>query len=57
MAAQAALLPFIASSIVFTWPFTKRKVDSYLMEFSANDARSRSMSTVLLSRLVWLGVA
>ena len=36
---------------------TNRKVDSYLMAFSANEARSRSMSTVLLSRLVWLGVA
>lgn len=35
---HAALKPFIASSIVRTWPLTKRRVDSYLTAFSANEA-------------------
>ena len=48
---------FMASSISRTWPLMKRSVASYLTEFSAKLARSRSMSTLLLSRLVWLGVA
>eukprot|EP01038_Epipyxis_sp_PR26KG_P015997 gene15996-21707_t len=46
--------PLIASSIVRTLPLMKRSVASYLTALSAKLARSRSMSTVLLSRLVWL---
>ncbi len=47
----------MASSIVRTLPLMKRSVASYFTLLSAKAARSRSMSTLLRSRLVWLALA
>ena len=47
----------MASSIVRTSVLMNRSVASYLTELSTKLARSRSMSTVLLSRLVCDGAA
>jgi hypothetical protein len=57
-ASEPSHLPSLAldaSSIVRTLPLMKRSVASYLTALSAKLARSRSMSTVLRSRLSWLG--
>jgi hypothetical protein len=47
----------IDDSVVRTLLLMKRSVASYLIALSAKLARSRSMSTVLRSRLVCEGVA